>query len=218
MQKNIYSKFIPNVWLAKCPEQHKRGEVITLTTKYGRENSHIVFNLIAEKEGFFYYSIVREDGFNIQERAKRKAERLQGFAFNAEKRSSEAYKRSDLSEAKTGIVFGQPILVGHHSERGHRRTIERARNAMDKSVEESNKAEQYQSRAAYWESQADTINLSMPESIEYYAFELEKAKARHQGLKDGTIERAHSYSLTYAKNKLNEIEKKYKLAAKLWGE
>jgi hypothetical protein len=39
----------------------------------------------------------------------------------------------------------------------------------------------------------------MPESLEYYEYELEKLKARHEGLKNGTIQREHSFSLTYAK-------------------
>ena len=46
--------------------------------------------------------------------------------------------------------------------------------------------------------------------------ELEKAKAKHEGLKNGTIERSHSYSLTYAKKELNDIESKLKLAQRLW--
>ena len=65
-------------------------------------------------------------------------------------------------------------------------------------------------------SKANTINLSMPESLEFYEFELEKAKAKHEGLKNGTIERSHSYSLTYAKKELNDIENKLKLAQRLW--
>jgi hypothetical protein len=87
---------------------------------------------------------------------------------------------------------------------------------MSKSVEMTKKAEEYESRAQYWASKASTINLSMPESLEFYEFELEKAKAKHEGLKNGTIERSHSYSLTYAKKEVNEIESKLKLAKRLW--
>ena len=57
----------------------------------------------------------------------------------------------------------------------------------------------------------------MPESLEFYEFELEKDKANHEGLKNGPIPKAHSYSLTYAKKEVNEIEKKLKLAQRLWG-
>ena len=42
---NTYVKFCPNVFLAKCDEKHEKGEVIEVTTKYGKENESIVFNL-----------------------------------------------------------------------------------------------------------------------------------------------------------------------------
>jgi hypothetical protein len=87
---------------------------------------------------------------------------------------------------------------------------------MGKSVEFADKAKEYESKAEYWASRANTINLSMPESLDYYEFELEKAKAKHEGLKNGSIERSHSFSLTYAKKEVNELEKKIALAKKLW--
>lgn len=56
----------------------------------------------------------------------------------------------------------------------------------------------------------------MPESMEYYEYKLEKAKEYHEGLKSGKYERVHSYSLTYAKKDVNEMEKNLELAKKLW--
>jgi hypothetical protein len=56
----------------------------------------------------------------------------------------------------------------------------------------------------------------MPESLEYYTFKFEQAKIKHEGLKNGTIEREHGYSLTYAKKELNEVESKLNLAKRLW--
>ena len=76
---NTYYKFAPNVFLAKCDEKHEKGEVIEVTTKYGKENESIVFNLIFERDGFYYYSIVRADGFNVQEWAKRRAVDVNGL-------------------------------------------------------------------------------------------------------------------------------------------
>ena len=73
---NTYSKYAPNVFLAKCSEKHAKGDIIEIETKYGKLNESIVFNLIYERDGFYFYSIVRADGFNAQERAKAKAERL----------------------------------------------------------------------------------------------------------------------------------------------
>lgn len=59
---NTYHKSqYANVFLAKCTERHYKGEIITITTKYGKENESEVFNLIFEKDGFFYYSIIRAD-------------------------------------------------------------------------------------------------------------------------------------------------------------
>ena len=215
---NTYSKFCPNVFVAKCPEQHKKGDVIILTTKYGKEIENEVHNYLGKtRDGFFLYSITRTDGFNAQERAQRKADRLNGYAANAKKRSDEAYKKADMSESATGIPFGQPILVGHHSERRHRKVIERAWNAMGKSIEESEKAEQYKSRAEYWENKANDINLSMPESLEFYEFKLEEAKKKHQFYKDNPEAREHSFSLTYANRAVKDAERNLNLAVKLWG-
>jgi len=211
---NTYSKFCPNVFLAKCEEMHEKGETIQLTTKYGKENECIVFNLIYTKDGFYYYSIVRADGFNAQEFAKRRAERLENAAANAEKKSNEYYEASN--EGRDFLSLGEPIKVGHHSEKRHRALIERNHNRMGKSVEFSKKAEGYEDRAEYWASRAEVINLSMPECLEFYEFELEKATTKHEGLKNGTIERDHSFSLTYAKKEVNELEKKVELAKRLW--
>ena len=47
---NTYVKFCPNVFIAKCSEPHEKGEVINVTTKHGKENESIVFNLIFEKD------------------------------------------------------------------------------------------------------------------------------------------------------------------------
>lgn len=212
---NTYAKYQPNVFLAKCTEQHEKGEKIGVLTKYGKENDCIVFNLIFQKDGFYYYSIVRADGFNVQEWAKRRAERLHGWAESAERKSDQYYNRSNKDAAF--LSLGEPIKVGHHSEGRHRRILEQANNNMGKFVELANKAKQYEERAKSWEGRTDTINLSMPESLDYYERQLSKAKAKHEGLKNGTIERLHDFSLTYAKKEVNEIQKKLELAQRLWG-
>jgi hypothetical protein len=211
----IYVKYCPNVFLAKCSEPHEKGEVIEVQGKY---NAHqcLVHNLVLEKDGFWYYSITREDGFNAQERAKRKAERLNGFAANAEKRSDQAYEAS--KECAEFLSLAEPIKVGHHSEKRHRALIERNNNRMAKCVEESRKAEEYARRAAYWEAQEGKITLAMPEAIDYYAHKLEKATAYHAGLKDGSIPRPHSMSIQYANKAVKDAKKNLDTAIVLWGE
>lgn len=213
---NTYAKYCPNVFVAKCTEQHKRGETILVTTKYGKENESIVFNLLLTRDGFYYYSIVRADGFNRQEWAKRKAERLIGYSLNAEAKSDHYFESSN--KHRDFLSLGEPIKVGHHSERRHRKIIEDANNNMRRSVEFSEKAKKLEDRAAYWAKRANEINLSMPESLEYYEFKLEEARELHEGLKSGDIERRHSFSLTYAKKNVKELEKKLDLAKKLWAD
>ena len=79
---------------------------------------------------------------------------------------------------------------------------------MGKSVECAEKAEEAARKAEYWENKAEEITLAMPESLEYFKGQLEKAVAIHEGLKNGTIERQHSFSLSYAKKDVNELKKK----------
>lgn len=213
---NTYSKYVPNVFLAKCTEKHEKGSMIPVTTQYGKENDSIVFNLIYEKDGFYYYSIVRADGFNCQERAKKKAEKYNNWAASAETKSDAYYVASNKD--RDFLSLGEPIKVGHHSERRHRRIIEQANNNMRKCVEMSDKAEAHENKADYWEKKANDINLSIPECIDFYAYKLEKAKEYHLGVKSGKYPKEHSFTLTYAKKEVNELEKKLQLAIKLWGD
>jgi hypothetical protein len=211
---NTYSKFCPNVFLAKCSEKHHKGEVIQVTTKYGKENDCIVRNLIYEKDGFSFYSITRQDGTNAQTVAQKRLEKLEGYAANADAKSHEAWEASH--EGRDFLSLGEPIKVGHHSERRHRALIERNHNRMSKSVELADKAEEYRRRAEYWESRTDIVNLSMPESIEYFEYKLQEAMIEHEGLKNGTIPRSHSYSLPYAAKAVKEMKKNLELANHLW--
>ena len=211
---NTYSKFCPNLFLAKCSEKHEKGDIIIVSTKHGKENESIIFNLIFEKDGFYYYSIVRADGFNAQEWAKRKAEKYDGYAASAARKSTEYFNASNKDASF--LSLGEPIKVGHHSEARHRRIIAQANNNMDKCVELSKKADEHISKASYWEKRADMINISMPECVEYYEYKLEVAKEYHEGLKSGKYPREHSYSLTYAKKAVNEMQKNYDLAKNLW--
>lgn len=214
---NTYKKYCPNVFLAKCIDTHKKGDVIMVTTKYGKQNEHIVFNRIGtDNEGNFYYSIIRADGYNIQERAKQKASRYKEWSESASKKSHKKWEESH--EGKDFLALAEPIKIGHHSEKRHRALIERNHKRMDKSMELLRKSEEHDLKAEYWESKSNEINLSMPESLEYFEYRLEEAKIKHEGLKNGTIERRHSYSLTYAKKDVNQLTKKLNKAKILWGE
>src|SRR5690606_38121523 len=59
------------------------------------------------------------------------------------KRSNQLYQ---TNKALLDCMAGTPILVGHHSEKRHRRDLERIDNRMRRSIEEDKKAEHYQHR------------------------------------------------------------------------
>lgn len=211
--KNTYKKYCPNVFVACCDEEHKKGDVITLTTKYGKENEHYVHNFLGKnKDGKFLYSITRVDEYN---HAKSKVEKIEGYMENAQKRADYHYNKSqkDLDF----LVLGEPIKVGHHSEKRHRKMYEDMDRSFGKSVEETKKVEQYKEKIEYYKNKGEEINLSMPESLEYFRQLLEEKTQYHAKMKSGEITKEHCYSLTYAKKEVNETKKKLELAKKLWG-
>lgn len=198
---NQFFKFCPNVFIAKCENEYKKNDIISITTKYGKEIECQVCNLISNRGGFFFYSIIRLDGKDSQGFAKARAEKLLRYAANAEIKSDAAWKASNKD--RDFLSLGEPIKIGHHSEKRHRKIIEQANNNMAKSV--------------YWNSKASQIDLSSPQSLEYYTFKLEEAIRKHVELKNDPSKREHSFSLTYAKKEVNELTKKLKTAEILWG-
>ena len=83
-----------------------------------------------------------------KERAERRADRREECAERRETEAAVRFDKGDLREEKSGIPFGQPILVGHHSEGRHRRTIERAHSHTRKAIELSGEAKELRDRAA----------------------------------------------------------------------
>jgi len=100
---------------------------------------------------------------NRKERQEARAERYREYAENAEKRATAAFNTSNAAVA--GIPLGQPILVGHHSEKAHRRALERSNGAMMRSVHESEKAAYYRQKAEAAENN-DNIYLGDDDAIE----------------------------------------------------
>jgi hypothetical protein len=214
---NKYKKYCPNVFVLESTEDYNRGDIVEIETRYGKINEVIVYNKLFERDGLKYYSQVRADGFNIQERARLKAERYESWSSSAEKKANQAYAASNTH--KDFLSLAEPIKIGHHSEKRHRKIIADSQRNFGKFVELNDKAASHLDKADYWKSRENDINLSMPESIDFYAHKLEVATASHQVIKkQKPAERRHSYSLTYAKKDLNNAVKNYDLAVKLWSE
>lgn len=211
-----FKKFCPNVFLAECETPHAKGDVIEITSQRGNTHEYLIHNLVAQKPGVWFYSITRQDGHNHQAYIKGRAERRARWAESASRKSDEAYNRSRKDSGF--LSLGEPIKVGHHSEKRHRAAIEAANNNMRKSVEASNMAAAHIEKAEYWERRANEINLSMPESLEYYEAKVERLAAEHLALKTGAKPREHSYSLTYAAKHLKDAKRDLETAKVLWGD
>jgi len=212
---NKFKKYCPNVWVAECEEEYEKGDIIELETKYRKDVECKVHNFLGytgtKGEPKYCYSIVRLEEMTF---AERKAAKYTNAADKSLSRSTQYYEASQ--EGREFLSLGEPIKVGHHSEKRHRALIERNNSRMGKCVEESNKAEEQKRKAEYWESKANEITLAMPESLEYFAYKLENAIEYQQGLKSGKYPKEHSYSLPYATKAVKELKEKVKIAETLW--
>lgn len=91
-------------------------------------------------------SEITDEDTSLFDRAEDRAGRFAGYSSNAEKRAEQAVKAGN--DAVNGIPMGQPILVGHHSERAHRKALERSQREAMKVVEEVNRRDYWSSRAS----------------------------------------------------------------------
>lgn len=89
---------------------------------------------------------IGDEDTSLVERAEERADR---FGDYSDKRASDAESaRAAVSAIADGIPLGQPILVGHHSERRARKDAERIENGMRRAVKMWETAEYWQQRAA----------------------------------------------------------------------
>lgn len=116
-------------------------------------------------------SIGRND---YAERKEARIERLESRAAKAQGESTAAYH--EARSIMDHIPAGQPILVGHHSERHHRRDLDKIDRSMRKSVEADEKASYYAGRA---EAAANNTAISSddPEAMD-------KLQAKLEGLQE----------------------------------
>ncbi len=107
--------------------------------------------------------------------------RYEELAARNQAKAAQEFHKGDLREEVSGIPFGQPILVGHHSERRHRNAIERANNATRRGIEA-------QSKAGYYAAKADSVGKSGissddPEAVTKLREKLAKLETRQEHMK-----------------------------------
>jgi hypothetical protein len=111
-----------------------------------------------------------------------RADRLEEWAGTNSAKSSAAY--AGAKRIADQIPMGQPILVGHHSERGHRRDIARIDSGMSASIELGRKADRQVSSAAEIRAQADrAIYSDDADAIERLTAKLAEMEAERDAIK-----------------------------------
>jgi hypothetical protein len=80
----------------------------------------------------------------FESKQQRKLEAYQRLAQKAEQEAEQ--RRQSAEKLMDAIPFGQPILVGHHSEKMHRRHLEKINYDMNKSFELQDKAKHYENK------------------------------------------------------------------------
>ena len=150
---------------------------------------------------------------NRREKQEAKAERYRALARSSRQKADEACRQSN--EAVKDIPFGQPIHIGHHSEKAHRRDIEKSRRKMDKCLEYGKKAEYYEAKALSAENNT-SIYLGDDDSVERLQSKLdslikmqETMKATNKIVRSKTLtEKEKSEQLSnmgYSSNSIKEL-------------
>ena len=147
----------------------------------------------APKQGVFYatwspkaedYTIalcgeIGDDDETLLERSEERAERFEGYA-ESRMRDSAAAEKSARSVADA-IPFGQPIIVGHHSEKRTRRDYARIQEGFRKSVKMWETAQYWERRAKASIQHAKYKDLPQVRARRIKKLEAELRKAVREG-------------------------------------
>ena len=117
---------------------------------------------------------------DYEERKQRRIERYKAVSQKARK---EADARSNSNANRILMMTpGQPIILGHHSERKARRLHEQANNDIRKSIELSDKSKYYARKATHVEN-SNAIYNDDPNAIEKLKEKLEKLENQRNCIK-----------------------------------
>jgi hypothetical protein len=131
-----------------------------------------------------------------RERREARAERLRDWANKREGRATQA--RASTDALASHRPFGQPILLGHHSQRRAERDQDRIEHGTRSSIEHANKAHEFEQRAenieaaaehAIYSDDADAITR-LTERIAGLESERDTIKAYNAACRKGTADPA----------------------------
>ena len=147
----------------------------------------------------------------------RKQARIDRYREKAEQARQESQQLSHESISMLEhIPPGQPILVGHHSERGHRRLLERSDRKMEKSIAASEKAAYYEHKAEAAERN-NTIFSDDPEALAKLTAKMESLQMAQTRMKQinayyrkhGTCRGFHGLSDDHAEKLDDRVQNGY---------
>lgn len=118
---------------------------------------------------------------NFEERKQKRIEYAKAQAEKNEKKADTLYNTA--REMGSHIPFGQPILVGHHSERADRNYRQKINNTFEKSFEASNKVSYYKDKANAIENN-NAIFSDDPNAVEKLRTKIEKLEKHQLFMKD----------------------------------
>lgn len=81
---------------------------------------------------------------DYEERIQEKKMKYEKLIEKSKARAIE-YSNSNINRLKV-LPLGQPILVGHHSEKKHRKLIQKAHNDINKAIKEEDKSIYYEEK------------------------------------------------------------------------
>lgn len=134
--RSIGQWFVP-----RSRDQLPRRDLIERTARALREAGHEVVVEIDATPGDR-----AEREARLEQRSQERAQRLTDRAQREEAKAQA--RRGRVEEISSGIPFGQPILLGHHSQRRAERDAERIRSGMSAAIAHDEAAEEAKRRAA----------------------------------------------------------------------
>jgi hypothetical protein len=133
--RNLGAWYLPRTWNESTRDTRVRGLQARLGDKITVQRGDLAKSTGGAEER--------------QQRIARANELAQTHTERAGKLDAEAQRRFDTADRATaGIPFGQPILVGHHSQRRHENAIAKSHANMGAGVQAHQEAEQARERAA----------------------------------------------------------------------
>lgn len=115
-----------------------------------------------------------------QEKKERRIERYNELAHKHSEAAESRY--SSYKSISSHIPLGQPILVGHHSERGHRADIKRMDNHLSKMSQHMDTAKYYENRAQAAASNR-AIDSDDPEALDKLQAKIERLEKSREFMK-----------------------------------